>query len=189
MTTVALSQPATRALFVDLAGVLLDAAPPSCVAGRGAGLRGGAAAALRLLDRLDYRILALAPCPLERRHATHIAAQRLGDLLFRERIHLAGICCCGAIGAPCTDCPPSPNMLLRAAREHGLAMDACWLLGSNARYLRAGQQSGCRTILVGGGDAPQAAWQASHSVGAGAPAFQSRDIVDAALAIVRIDQV
>src|SRR4051812_27955570 len=56
-------------VFVELAGVLLDATPSH---GQLPGLRGGVGAALRLLDRLDYRIIALAPCSLDRRQASHL---------------------------------------------------------------------------------------------------------------------
>lgn len=180
---------ATRALFVDLAGVLLDDAPPAGVAGPGAGLRGGAGAAMRLLDRLDYRVVILAPCTLDRRRAAQLQPARLADLLSRERIGLAGICRCGATGPSCADCPPAPALLLHAARDYGVAMTASWLLGGSARYLDAGRLAGCRTVLVADGAPGQPDPPPPRGSGAGpAPAaYRSRDIVDAALAIVRMD--
>jgi len=173
-----------KALFVDLAGVLLDDAPPQSARGHGCGLRGGVGAALRLLDRLDYRVLILAPCALDRRQGARIAPDRLDSLLCREGIHLAGVCCCGATVAPCADCPPAPGLLLRAARTYGLAMEAAWLLASSTRFLHAGQQAGCRTILIGS----EPAEPAEPAEPPGPVAYRSRDIVDAALAIVRIDR-
>ena len=185
----------TRALFVDLAGVLLDDAPPARMAGPGVGLRGGAGAALRLLDRLDYRLVILAPCTLDRRRAAQLQPARLAELLSRERIGLAGICRCGATGSTCVDCPPAPALLLHAARDYGVAMAASWLLAGSARYLDAGRLAGCRTILVADGAAAPPDHPERHDSGPGPgsgpvpgpAAYRSRDIVDAALAIVRMD--
>lgn len=186
-----------RALFVDMAGVLLDtgAADGRHVgrhAGRQAGLRAGVGAALRLLDRLDYRIVVLAPCGLDRRRASHISPARIADLLARERIDLLGVCACHAVYGPCDTCPPAPGRLLRAAREHALNLAQSWLLASEAQHCTAGQQAGCRTLLIAG----DGQWRQSDMQGAGAgagacehapAAYQARDIFDAALAIVRLD--
>ena len=184
-------------------------------AGRLPGLRGGVGAALRLLDRLDYRIVVLAPCALDRRQASRVLPARIADLLARERVTLTACCCCDATSAPCAACPPAPALLLRAAHEHGLALAASWVMARNARYATAGRRAGCRTLLLGDGDA-QDAWPAPvlpcGAVGAGSgggdsgdgsegegegegksggqddvAAYQARDIVDAALAIIRID--
>jgi len=172
-----------RALFIDMAGVLLD---PVAANDRLAGLRAGAGAALRLLDRLDYRIVVLAPCALDRRRAGRLAPARLADLLAREHIDLAGFWCCHATGAPCDACPPAPGALLRAAQEHRVDLAQSWLLAGHPRQSTAGQQAGCRTVLIAGdgqwrrGDVPGAAGDAPA-------AYEARDIVDAALAIVRLD--
>jgi len=175
------------ALFIDLAGVLLDAPPRSAPSsGRLPGLRGGVGAALRLLERLDYRIVVLAPCALDRRRASHVLPARIGDLLARERVALTACCCCDATHAPCAACPPAPALLLRAAHDFDLALTASWLMARDARFITAGRQAGCRTLQVGGEDA----WPAPVPPCSGAhspAAYQARDIVDAALAIVRLD--
>ena len=190
------------ALFIDLAGILLDTPPRSASpAGSLPGLRGGVGAALRLLERLDYRIVVLGPCALDRRQASHVLPARIADLLARERVALAGCYCCGATHAPCDACPPAPALLLRAAHDNNLALPASWMLAREARFITAGQLAGCRTLQVGGGG-EDGAWPAQQpqfggtgSAGgaagtdrAGGPAsYQARDIVDAALAIVRLD--
>ena len=198
------------ALFLDLAGVLLDTAPGSSprhaqlrpqlrdqALSRLPGLRGGVGAALRLLERLDYRIIVLAPCTLDRRQAGRMLPDRVADLLARERVELAGCYCCATAHAPCPACPPSPALLLRAAREHDLALPASWLLARDVHHLAAGQRAGCRTLQIGtdgagaGADADAGAdkaWAPALAVGADGPAaYQARDIVDAALAIVQLD--
>ena len=180
------------ALFIDLAGVLHDTAPCSTpngdqLRGQLPGLRGGVGAALRLLDRLDYRIVVLGPCALDRRQAGHILPERIADLLARERVVLAGCCCCAATRAPCDVCPPAPAMLLHAARNHGLTLTASWLLARDPHQLAAGRRAGCRTVLVGDGEDVWPAQPLSGSAMDGPAAYQARDIVDAALAIVRLD--
>ena len=180
------------ALFIDLAGVLLDAAPNSRphggqLGGQLPGLRGGVGAALRLLDRLDYRIVVLAPCALDRRQAGHGMPARIADLLARERVALAGCLCCEASSAPCAACPPDPALLLQAAQEHGLALTASWLLARHTHHLAAGRRAGCRTILVGDGEDAWPAQPLSGGAINSPAAYQARDIVDAALAIVRLD--
>lgn len=174
------------AVFIDLAGILLDSPPaPRALPG----LRGGVGAALRLLDRLDYRLLVLAPCTRDRRQGAKGMPARIADLLARERVALAGCYCCAAGSAPCSDCPPAPVLLQRGAREHGLALEASWLLGRDVHYLVAGQRAGCRTLIVGVDG--EGAWPApllSGDTAAGPAAYQARDIVDAALAIIRLDE-
>ena len=171
------------ALFIDLAGVLLDA---TAAPGRLPGLRGGVGAALRLLDRLDYRIVVLAPCALDRRQATQAMPARIADLLARERVGVVACLGCAAASTPCTGCPPAAALLLRAASEHDLALPASWLLAGHVQHLAAGRLAGCRTVLVGGGENAwpvQSPWCGAAD---GPAAYQARDIVDAALAIVRL---
>ena len=43
---------------------------------------------------------------------------------------------------------PGPGMLLEAAEAHAIDLEASWMLGDQARDIRAGQAAGCRTILL-----------------------------------------
>lgn len=43
---------------------------------------------------------------------------------------------------------PGPGMLLAAAREMGLALDRCWMVGDTVGDMLAGRHAGCRTVLV-----------------------------------------
>ena len=48
-------------------------------------------------------------------------------------------------------CPcrkPRPGLLLQAAREHGAALTASFMVGDRPTDLHAGQRAGCRTIWV-----------------------------------------
>ena len=44
---------------------------------------------------------------------------------------------------------PQPGMLLAAAQDYDIDLDASWMVGDTARDIEAGQASGCRTILLG----------------------------------------
>jgi histidinol-phosphate phosphatase family protein len=71
---------------------------------------------------------------------------------------------------------PQPGLLERAAEEHGLDLDRCFLIGDNASDLEAGRRAGCRTALVltGYGAEQRAAIEASAP-----PDFVARDLLDA----------
>lgn len=187
------------AVFVDLAGALLDLAPAPA---RLAGLCAGAGMALRLLERFDYRILVLAPCACERRRASHVAPSRIADLLARERIDLAAtlVCNCGG---------PAAAFLQAAASEHGLDLAASWLVAGKAHCGVSRHTGACRTVIVGDvsnisnvsditdagprPDLPEALAMATDLAQAAAAApgrtapYRARDIVDAALAILTLD--
>lgn len=196
------------AVFVDLAGVLLDVASAPA---RLAGLCAGAGMALRLLERFDYRLLVLAPCPCERRRASHVAPSRIADLLARERIDLAATLVCNCAG-------PAAASLQDAAGEHGLDLTASWLLAGKARCGVSKHVGGCRRVLVGYisdvsnisnisdvsdvsdiTDAglrpalPEALAmdtdlaQAAAAAPGGTAPYRARDIVDAALTILTLD--
>ncbi len=44
---------------------------------------------------------------------------------------------------------PKPGLLLRAAREHGVALRESFMVGDGLTDVLAGQAAGCRTILLG----------------------------------------
>ena len=51
------------------------------------------------------------------------------------------------------DCrKPAPGMLLRAAREHGLALERSWFIGDILDDVEAGRRAGCRTVLIDNGN-------------------------------------
>lgn len=93
---------------------------------------------------------------------------RLGDLLFRERLALQAYYCCshadGAVrtavhGAPAPwslPCPchclaPQPGLLLQAAFDHGIDLAASWMIGATLDDVEAGNRAGCRTVMIDSG--------------------------------------
>lgn len=43
---------------------------------------------------------------------------------------------------------PGPGMLLQAAQDHGLDLAASWMIGDTLSDMLAGQNAGCRSLLV-----------------------------------------
>jgi D-glycero-D-manno-heptose 1,7-bisphosphate phosphatase len=52
--------------------------------------------------------------------------------------------------ARCACRKPRPGLLLDAAAELDLDLDASWMIGDSGSDVRAGRDAGCRTALVGG---------------------------------------
>lgn len=71
-------------------------------------------------------------------------------------IKIEGVYCCpfhptAGIGAYRCDSPhrkPKPGMILKAAVEHGIELDASFAIGDRASDVLAGHAAGCRTILL-----------------------------------------
>ena len=60
-------------------------------------------------------------------------------------------------GSPCECRKPAPGMLLRAAREHGIDLNASWMIGDILDDVEAGQRAGCRAVLIDNGN--ETMWQ------------------------------
>ena len=153
-----------KAIFLDQEGTLVDDIPFNAEPRR-IRLVSGAGAALRLLAGLDYRLFVVANqsgiahgCFGE--DAMGPISDRLGDLLFRERLSLDGYYYCphhplGTVSDYTFTCAcrkPSPGMLLRAAHEHDIDLRASWMIGDILHDVEAGNRAGCRTLLIDNGN-------------------------------------
>lgn len=49
---------------------------------------------------------------------------------------------------PCGCRKPAPELVLRAAREHGVDLARSWVIGDKPADLELGRRAGCRTALV-----------------------------------------
>ena len=68
-----------------------------------------------------------------------------------------------------SDRKPGPGMLLRAAADLGLDLDASWMVGDLISDVLAGLNAGCRSILVQSGPAAAAAIAAAAALGIRCP--------------------
>lgn len=57
---------------------------------------------------------------------------------------------------PCGCRKPEPGLLLTAAREHGVALNASWMVGDSEADVEAGRRAGCRTVRISGPAGPPA---------------------------------
>lgn len=153
-----------RAIFLDKDGTLVENlhynADP-----RRMTLCSGVGAALRLLARLDYRFFVIsnqdgvAHGYFSEAELTGVG-DRLTDLLFREQLTLDGFYYCphhpnGKLEPYAVECmcrKPMPGMLVRAAREHGIDLQASWMLGDILHDVEAGNRAGCHTVLIDSGN-------------------------------------
>ena len=69
-------------------------------------------------------------------------------------------------GAPECDCrKPKPGMLLRSARELGIDLAQCWMVGDRWRDIDCGHAAGCRTIFIDRGYAEELRQKPDFSAG------------------------
>lgn len=153
-----------KAIFLDKDGTLIDDLPYNVDPLR-ISLCSGAGAALRLLARLDYRLFVVSNQDGIARGrfgaaAMHGVERRLADLLFREQLALDGFYYCphhpeGSVAQFALDCTcrkPMPGMLLQAAHEHEIDLQASWMIGDILHDVEAGNRAGCRTLLIDNGN-------------------------------------
>ena len=57
-----------------------------------------------------------------------------------------------AFTGPCLCRKPSPYFLEQAARQHGLALEPCWMIGDRATDMECGRAAGARTAWVRTGE-------------------------------------
>jgi len=73
---------------------------------------------------------------------------KLIAVLDAEGINLLGIYCCPHARDSCDCRKPKPGLLLQAAAEHNLDLDASWMIGDSETDIEAGKSAGCRTIRI-----------------------------------------
>lgn len=149
----------SAAVFLDRDGTLIADRGP-LLDPRDLELLPGVTAALRRLAAAGYRRILvtnqsaigrglLDAAGLERIHAALLAA------LAAEGAGLEGLYACPDAPPP-ADRPEDPTarrkpgtgMLVEAARDHGLDLARCWMIGDQSRDTLAGKRAGCRGSLL-----------------------------------------
>ncbi len=159
----------TRAVFLDKDGTLIDNVPYNADPAR-IRLTRGAGPALRKLQQLGFRLMVVSNQSGIARGLIDESAmvgvrERIEQLLQQDEVTLDGFYYCphwppqpAAAKAPAEnlaryalacDCrKPAPGMLLRAARDHGLALAQCWMVGDILDDVEAGRRAGCHAVLI-----------------------------------------
>jgi histidinol-phosphate phosphatase family protein len=114
----------------------------------------GAAEAIRLLNEAGILAIVISnQAGIGRGYfsATTVEAihKRLAERLAKRGAHYDAVYYCPHHPRDECDCrKPKAGMLVQAAREHGIDMRRAFIVGDKASDLEAGQQVGCRTVLV-----------------------------------------
>jgi len=77
---------------------------------------------------------------------------------MRAKLPIDRVEVCYHAGKGKSDCDcrkPRPGMLLRAARELGLDLPRCWMVGDRWRDIDCGHGAGCRTVFIDRGYAEE----------------------------------
>jgi len=102
------------------------------------------------------------PAALEQIH------QNMVGELRQDGVQVLGVYVCPHHWDERCDCrKPAPGLFYRASRDHLLRMDRTIYIGDDPRDSQAAQNSGCRSVLVGGGRAAAARTRAQGSLQAG----------------------
>ena len=153
-----------KAVFLDKDGTLVNDVPYNVDPDR-VTLSPNAIEGLRLFSRLGYTLLVVSNQAGVARgffpeSALEAVWRRIDRLLAAEDIQLDGYYYCphhieGTVGeyAQTCDCrKPLPGMLLQAAAEHDIDLEASWMVGDILHDMEAGKRAGCRTILIDNGN-------------------------------------
>jgi histidinol-phosphate phosphatase family protein len=150
-----------RAVFVDKDGTLVDDLPYNVDPAR-MRLAAGASEGVAALSSAGYQVFVVSNQP-------GVALGLLDEAqLDRNRSHLEHLLhgtlsgfyyCPHHPEAGCRCRKPSPGLLLRAAREHGVSLQHSWMIGDILDDVEAGRRAGCRTMLVDNGNETE--WQLS----------------------------
>lgn len=114
----------------------------------------GAVEALRLLNRREIPVFVVTnQAGVGRGYFTsadvEAVHERLNRILADRGVHVHGIDFCPHHPDDACSCrKPKPGMLMRAAREHGFDLQRCFMVGDKLSDVEAGQNAGCRTVLV-----------------------------------------
>lgn len=115
--------------------------------------------------------------------------RRLRGLLGEAGLRLAGFYYCphhpeGKVAAYARECEcrkPHPGLLVQAARDLELDLEACWMVGDILDDVEAGRRAGCRTVLLDNGGETE--WITSPQR---LPDWTVPDLAAAASAILRV---
>lgn len=108
-----------------------------------------AAEALRALKDAGYKLLVATNQPDVAKGRTTREEVEAIHRLLQAQLPLDEIFVCyHADGDACACRKPKPGMLLDAARKHGVDLGQSFMVGDRWRDVEAGQNAGCRTVLI-----------------------------------------
>ena len=120
------------------------------------------AEAIMILNRLDLKVLVVSNQPAMAKGKMTIKAfeeirLKMKGELGKKGTHLDGEYYCfhhpsakvAKYRASCDCRKPRPGLFLEAAKDFGLDLKKCYVVGDSLTDVKAGKAAGCRTILIG----------------------------------------
>jgi D-glycero-D-manno-heptose 1,7-bisphosphate phosphatase len=146
-----------RAVFLDRDGVINRKMPEGCYVTRWADvefLPRGAEAVKRFREAgflvllvSNQRAIAKGLMTQEGLESLH---RRMWKEMFAGDEGFDGVYYCPHDTTPPCGCrKPQPGMLLEAAQDRGIDLNASWMVGDSESDIEAGRRAGCRTIRIG----------------------------------------
>lgn len=156
--------PSPAAVFLDKDGTLVEDVPYNVDVDR-IRFYPDAGEALRGFAALGYRLIVVSNQPgvakgYFEEQALSAVRNVLSDYFAQAEAVLTDFIYCphhphGGVHAYARDCDcrkPRSGMLRRAAVEYGLDLAQCWMIGDILNDIEAGNQAGCRSVLVDRGN-------------------------------------
>ena len=149
-----------KAVFLDRDGTLIQDLGYICNFSQ-VGFFPFAAAAVRAMNEAGYLVIVVSNQSAVARGICNkkeieLLHRRLQDHFQKEGAAIAAFYFCpfladGVVHRYRRESPlrkPAPGMLLQAARDFGLDLPSCFMIGDKTDDILAGQGAGCRTMLV-----------------------------------------
>jgi D-glycero-D-manno-heptose 1,7-bisphosphate phosphatase len=165
----------SRAVFLDRDGVINEMVPSSEGPDSPRSvdefkLLSGAAAAVRMLNRLGLPVVVISNQPgvaKEKFPAANLdeMTKRMTEALRDDQAELQGIYYCmhhpeavvDAYRKSCDCRKPKPGLLVQAAKDMNLTLAGSYMVGDQPKDIAAGKSVGCTTMLIGTGSPRQQA--------------------------------
>lgn len=152
-----------KAIFLDKDGTLIEDIPYNCDVSL-IRLMPGAREGLRRLQGAGYALIVVSNQPgvahgFFSPDALDHVETTLRALLADDAIRLDDFYYCphhpdGRMAVYATECEcrkPSPGLLMQAASDYAIELQASWMIGDILHDVEAGRRAGCRTILIDNG--------------------------------------
>ncbi|MGB8028092.1 MAG: HAD family hydrolase [Terracidiphilus sp.] len=174
-----------KAAFLDRDGVINVKAPEGQYVTRWEEVRflPGVATAIAILNKSGFRVIVVSNqrC-VAKGLVTSSEVEALHKRIGRELANLGAVIdavyfCPHDIEASCDCRKPAPGMLLSAAKDHQIDLQASWMIGDSDIDVAAGKNAGCKTVLLG---------RRTNS-SAGAPDLLAQSLLDAAQKILDLE--
>ena len=126
----------------------------------------GAAEAIKRINESEYLAIVITNQPVVARGEVTVSGlnlihQKMETLLGQEGAYIDGLYYCphhpdkgfeGEVAELKIDCDcrkPKPGMLIKASEDFNIDLNNSWMIGDDKNDVKAGENAGCRTVLIG----------------------------------------